>query len=237
MTKRFKPFRFINQSELNTLKQDLSHKLQVWNKEFALFPLTVVLQCNPKPHAFSDSSVFTNNDRAIALLPKQNLFVMAYCLLGEVADCFDDISAGILPGLLQQLLGAGSLEEKNYTHVEWFYTGSPALVMTLSSGRYSLNVYLHPQWVLNAIPQNTLLSKPKVPLQEALDSELLCCEVELNPMTLQLDKLLRLKPGDVITTDQALTTPILLKHQQQTVCHVDIGEINQTKSIQIVSSL
>lgn len=237
MTKRFKPFRLINQSELNKLQQDFKHRLQEWNEEFALFPLTFELQCNPKPPAFTDTAEFVTDNQAIALLPKQDLSVMAHCLLGEVADCFKDISANMLADLLRRLLGEGVLQDKDYTHDEWFYNGSPALVMTLSSGTYSLKAYLHPQWILDALPQNIPLTKPKIPLQEALDSQLLHCQVELHTLSLQLDKLLRLKPGDVIKTDQPLTTPLLLKHRQQTVCHVDIGEISQSKSIQIVSSL
>lgn len=237
MTIRFKPFRLINELELCQLEQDLSDALQAWNTEFALFPLSLKLDCNPKPLAITGGSVFAANDLAVALLPEQNLSVLMHCLVGDVSDCFADISNSMFLTLLQHLLGAGLIENSTCVHDEWFYTGSPSLALTLRSGEYSLNIYLHPQWVLHALPRKEQLPKPKIPLQEALDSQVLHCQVELHPLTLQLDKLLRLKPGDVIKTDQSLATPMLLKHLQQTVCQATPGETNQFKSIQIVSSI
>ncbi len=237
MTKRFKPFRLINEIELRKLEQDLSDTLQAWNTEFALFPLSLQLHCNPKPQAVSGGSVFVADSEAVALLPEHNLSILMHCLVGDVSDCFADISNSMFLKLLQQLFKTGSLDKTDYVYDEWFYTGSPTLALTLRSGSYSLNLYLHPQWALHALPRNEKLPTPKVPLQAALDSQLLHCQVELYPLTLQLDKLLRLKPGDVIKTDQSLDTPMLLKHQQQTVCHAAPGETNQSKSIQIVSLL
>lgn len=237
MTKRFKPFRLINELELRKLEQDLSNNLQVWNTEFALFPLSLKLDCNPKPQAVAGGSVFVADNQAVALLPEQNLSVLMHCLVGDLSDCFADISNSLFLTLLQRLFGTGLIENCASVHDEWFYTGSPSLALTLRSGEYSLNIYLHPQWVLHALPRNEQPSIPKIPLQEAFDSQVLHCQVELHPLTLQLDKLLRLKPGDVIKTDQSLATPMLLKHQQQTICQATPGETNQSKSIQIVSLL
>ncbi len=116
MTKRFKPFRLINELELRKLEQDLRDTLQAWNTEFALFPLSLKLDSNPKPQANTGGSVFAANDRAVALLPEQNLSVLMHCLVGDVSDCFADISNSMFLALLQQLLGAGSLNETNYVY-------------------------------------------------------------------------------------------------------------------------
>ena len=100
-----------------------------------------------------------------------------------------------------------------------------------------MTLYLHPQWVLQALPPHEIVQKPTGNLHDALDPQLLHWHVELSPVSLQLEDMIRLQVGDVIRTDHPLTMPLLLKNNQQTVCHVEIGETNHYKSIQITSSL
>ena len=238
MSEKYEPFRLINCRELNELQQRVSQHLLLWNEQHALFPLSCHLSCNP--HQPDQGYVLlTEHQEPIALLPEHYLSLIKSSLFGDPSDCFNTISETLLINLLNQLLGAQLIQQQSDTvHLdEWFYNGAPSLAMTLSGSGQSMTLYLHPHWVLNALPKHQLVQKPKDNLHEALEPQLLHWHVELNPVSLQLEDMIRLQVGDVIRTDHPLTTPLLLKNNQQTVCNVDIGETNLFKSIQITSSL
>lgn len=243
MNKKFKPFRLINNLELDKLRQDFRNKLEIWNEQFALFPFSLSLNCSQNVDVINNGSLFIADNQMIALFPSQNLAALSHCLFGDLTDCFNNFSETMLIQLLKQLFDISSLQpqplqvEGSFLYDEWFYTGSPSLAITLHSAMHSLIVYIHPEWVLRAIPENKRSGRPKGDLQQVLGSQLLDCQVELNPVMLPLDELFRLKPGDVIKTDHTLNTPLLLKHKQHTVCQVEPGETNQSKSIQIARAL
>ena len=79
--------------------------------------------------------------------------------------------------------------------------------------------------------------KPKAKLEETLTYQRLKCQVNLAPFSLTLNDLMQLKIGDLIKTDHRLNEPLVLKHQEQVICPVTLGEMNFFKSIQIVSSI
>ncbi len=120
---------------------------------------------------------------------------------------------------------------------EWFYSGSPSLAMNLNSGSHLMTLYLHPQWMMKKIARPMRSLKPKVHLEEALSNQRLQCQVDLTPLSLKLNDVINLRVGDVIKTDHKLTDSLLLKHKQQAICPVELGETNLFKSIQIASSL
>lgn len=242
MNKQYKPFRLINNLELQKLKHDFDKKLQAWNQQYALLPLSFSLIANQKPNVANAEYIFVADTQVIAFLPVQDLSVLKHCLFDDASDCFKDIGETMLLVLFRQLFERPSLQQsllddnRNFLYDEWFYTGSPTVSLTLEAGTHSLTVYLHPQWVLQALPMMKPSQKSRGDLQAALDSQKLHCQVEFNSITLQLESLVHLKPGDVVTIDHTLGSPLTLKHGQQTVCHVEPGEINSFKSIKIVSS-
>ena len=242
MNKKVKPFRLINCQELERLQQRFTNSLLLWNKQHALFSLSCHLSCNQRTELLTNEYVrFTEQEKPVALLAQQDWSAIKNCLFGDVSACFNAVSETLFITLLNQLLSTQSLQQHSGHEIhfdEWFYSGAPSLTMTLSGVHQSMTLYLHPQWVLTALGPHEIIQPPMIgDLQSALEPQLLHWQVELNPVSLPLEEILRLQVGDVIRTDHPLTTPLLLKNNQQTVCHVDIGKINHYKSIQITSSL
>ena len=233
----FKPYRLINTTELTTLEQRFSTILMDWNQQYALFPLSCHLSCHPEPLDIQPLLISTKNPKA--LLDQLNLTLIKQCLFGDIADCFNATSERLFFELVNSLLDTESseIDTKEPSLDEWFYRGSPALALRLSSLNQHQTIYLHPQWVLNTLPVKEVEQKPMAPLDHALDSQVSLCHVELYPVSLPLDAIVRLQVGDVITTDHLLSTPLLLKNNTEAICHVDIGENSPFKSIQIASSL
>lgn len=244
MNDNFKPFRLINDREIKELQQSFSQSVLLWNEQYALFPLSCSLGRIPNTHHIDKGYVLgTEQKQPIALLTHFDLSTIKTCLFGDESECFDAISQPFFIGLLNQLLGTHSLEiqasdgTEAFRLKEWFYAGAPSLILTLKSAAQSMRLYLHPQWVLNALSPHETMQKSISHLCEALDPHVLRCQVDLNPVSLPLEDIIRLQVGDVIKTDHPLTAPLLLQQNQQTVCHVEIGEIDHYKSIQITSSL
>jgi len=244
MTDTIKPFRLINECEIKRLQQTIASNLSLWNEQYAMHALSLTLRAKCKPPQCDNYRLFiTDTGQPVALLLTEDLSVLTHCLFGDLSECFNPISEIHLITLLNQLLGTESLQpqpvgkREGFIHETWFYKGAPTLRLTLSEAQYFLTVYLHPQWVLQALPKAKKIQKPKSDLQKALASQVLHCQIELAPLPLALNDVLQLQPGDVIKTDHPLSSLLLLNHQQQTICHVEIGANNYFKSIQIASSL
>ena len=235
MTKKYKPYRLINQPELQELRAYFSIKLEEWNERYALFPLALEIVSKPLSPIETSSNVWGSNQQVIALIPQQSTPMMTCCLFGDESDCFNSISNELFKGLLEQLLEISDLKpgQKNELE-EWFYRGSPSLKLTLQGTHDSLDIYLHPNWVLGKLPVMRGFNKSGIkPIEDALDEENLSLNVAFLPISLSLDDMMCLQVGDVIKTDHLLTSPLVLQHQKQTIAQVDIGENNHQKSIQI----
>ncbi len=234
MNSKFKPYRLINCTELRDLQQAFACKLQAWNDVHALFPLSCQLRRNPKlPGSLKFDNLTNAANSGIALLDKSCLSLIKYSLFDDTSDCFDAVAESLFMALLSQLLGAAVLKEtiEKWVIEDWFYTGAPTCALTLTCANESITIYLHPQWVSDALPSNYRSTKSPVTLHEALATQRLQLHVTLNPLPLKLADVIRLQVGDVIKTDHPITDPLALTHQQQTICNVDIGKLNTTKSI------
>jgi len=208
----FKPYRLINDPELKMLQQEFDNKLQRWNDEHAMFPLTSILGRSTQHADFT---------RDLSII-KQSLF-------GDESNCFNALTETLFKELLNQLLGTQLLDPIE----DWFYTGTPALTLTLCCAGKTMTLYLHPQWVLNALASENNPKKPISTLHQALSAQHIDLHIELNPVPLKLTDIARLSVGDIIKTDHPITKPAKLSHQQKPICSVDIGESNSFKSIQI----
>lgn len=241
MNATFKPYRLVNDLELGYLQQIFERKLQDWNKDHALHPLSCQLSRAPACSPHTPASRPLEDSRLPAASPqdpaflfdKQDLSIIKHSLFGNQSDCFNTQANALFMTLINQLMGTPSLHDSQLEFEDWFYSGTPSLTLTLKNSCGSMNIYLHPQWVLNALPSNDRIKKPTIPLQEALASQQLNVQVELKPMPLRLADIIRLQVGDVIKTDHPITEPAQLSHQQQSICSVEIGKSNSFKSIQI----
>jgi|GEM_PF-1859100 len=233
-----KTFRLINDQEIRLLEDRFTQRLQTWNQDQALFPLTCTLQRSPMtaPESASLTTYSDDEDTALLLL-EQDLSALKYSLFGNTCSSFDSISARLLSGLLTTLVDASIGSKQAPTLTDWFYPGSASLLLQLHAGQQTLNIYLHPQWVLNALPIRHKTRQVTGSLEDALHPQTLDCQVELQAFKLPLDALLNLRVGDLISSDHPLASPLLLKHQQQTICQVRPGANQLYKSIKIESPL
>ena len=231
MNTQWKPFRLINGTELNHLQQRFAEGIQIWNDNYALHPLSCKLSQNPKIYdVISPLWLITDANRSISISNKKDHELIKQSVFGKNSDCFNTISETLLISLLNRLFGTESLQWHTAPNMdEYLYTGSPCLTLSIECDTLSTSLYLHPQWVVNALPQKRISPSPVSSLNDALATQVLPLQVVLSPIPLQLSNLIRLQVGDVIKTDHPITMPLLLKHDNETICNVDIGE----QSIQI----
>lgn len=236
MTQNAKPYRLINNSELRILQTVFEQRLVTWNEQYALFPLQCGLQRSDLSTNPTNFTWLTDQNGPVALCVDDDYVTLKHALFGDSSNCFNPVSKTLLMTLISQLLGNVTVEYAmlNPKMEDWFYQGSPALTLTLShtSGN-SMALYLHPQWVLNALPPGPISLKPIIGLNNALQSISINLHVQLCPIPLHLKDMLRLQVGDIIKTDHPIADPVVLKHHQQSVCHAHIGETSFYKSIQL----
>lgn len=234
-----RPFRLINTRELSILQQRIETSLLAWNERHALFPLSCTLETRPDVDISGKGYVFGTEDKhSVALIMEPTFPALSHSVFGEISDCFEPLCKQFFLNLLMQLSVTSELTQQvwNGDTEDWFYTGSPCIAINFRCGEYGFRVYMHPQWVVAALPHNNPDPKPLSDLKQALSSQVMSCQVELNPLTLPLHDLITLKTGDVMTLDHLLDAPLLLKHKEQTLCQVEPGMNLHHKSIQIVSS-
>lgn len=225
-----KPYRLINLLELSELQLAFEKKLQLWNDHYALLPLSCKVKRRPAPQLPEprEYTQIKDNDQLIALL--QTGASIKHHLFNDTSNCFNALSDTLFITLINQLLGTQAPQLEICQNLDdWFYTGSPALALTLNT----LTLYLNPQWVLNALPSHDKIQRPIMTISDALEAQPIPLQVELNPVTLRLNDVIHLQAGDVIKTDHPITTPLQLKQNKHPICTVEIGEINTYKSIQI----
>lgn len=245
MNSTCKPYRLINTQELNELQLAFEKKLQLWNEQYALSPLSCELTRNPTPPIQHTCLMFYGNAHPIALLHSNSPLplvgeglgvrvnvraIIKHHLFGNTADCFNTISDTLFITLINQLFDTPTSQLQIEPNLdEWFYHGSPCLALTFNT----ITLYLHPQWVLNALPSHTKTQNIITNLTDALDPQPIQLQVELNPVSLRLNDVIRLQVGDVIKTDHPITTPLQLKQNQHLICTVEIGETHSYKSVQL----
>lgn len=237
MTSHLKAFRLVNDREISLIERTFAQRLAQWNEEQALFPLSCHLSRSPaKPLPANSERRFVGE---YALMTGNDLSVIKHSLFGDVSASFDEIAHIRLITFLDHLLDVSSSGHAaaSDSSQEWFYTGSPSLTLHLHAATYTMALHLHPYWVLDTLPRIDKKPALQGTIQKALGTERLLCQIELTAISLPLEALVQLKVGDVIRSDHAITTPLILKHQHKTICHVRLGTDNHKKSIQIESTL
>jgi hypothetical protein len=237
----FKSYRLISPKELDYFQQNFRQQVVNWSPLYASTELHVELRSAPKIAEDSDEKflLITEGKKPIALLDNNYLELLKESLFSDKSPCFDQICSEIFVNFLKQILVFDSLEfGNNSTHPrDWFYPGSPCLVSRFSNETKGFNLYLHPNWILAQIPKQKPSLQALAKLDEVLTSKEILLTVELESLKLSLHKLLGLQVGDVIKTSHLISKPLLLRHQQQTLCEVEAGQIQHFKSVQLKRSL
>lgn len=235
---RIKPFRLINRSELSLLQHRLTQNLNQWNEQYSCIPITGELSLYIPPEKKTTiGRMIRQNNQALAMIIHPEDSFMPYCLFGDNDPCFHDISHSFFLTFMSMLLEATPIEsprqEEPIHWGDWFYTGSPALQLTLKLNHLTLSLYLHPQFVLNRLFQRESKHPPLSSIGDAIDAQTITLHIELHPQQLQLNDMLRWRVGDVIKTKHGLNTALQLNHEHNPICDVDIGQTHSMKSIQI----
>ncbi|CDZ77053.1 Flagellar motor switch protein [Legionella massiliensis] len=229
-----KAYRLVNSKELMYLEQRFEPILAEWNAVYASKEIKLKLSCATKQEE-SPLALINQAEKPVALVDKNYLSSIKEAVFSDSAACFDLICEDLFKHLLQQLLALDSVELATNTtsHSEWFYQGSPCLILRL--GRF--NLYLHPNWVLANLPKADKPAKHLVRLEEALANKELQLTVELEPLVLSVAKLSGLQVGDIVKTSHPHNKPLLLNFQQQAICEVELGQQLLHRSIQLRKSL
>ncbi len=231
-----KPYRLINETELQQFRQRFSAILATWNQAYSTQFIDYHL-ARPDPNKITgDFRFLLNDNKPLALLSSNYLSFLKNSLFKDDSSCFDLTVEAFLLDLVKQLLAVESLELSPHFMIdtdEWFYYGAPSLMLTLQNEKDVMQLYPHPQWVLSQLPIYEPLAKPLNKLADALATQLLELTVELESLRLPINKLHNLKIGDVIQTDHPLSAPLSLQYQQQMICKVKVGQFQHHKSIQL----
>lgn len=266
MNAHFKPYRLIGAQELQTLTQRINNVLDSWNNDYAMHPINSCLkQVSRQPiRNIEENALLVHASQPLALLEGNYLALIKTSLFADESNCFNAAAEVLFNRLISQLLTLSPelvQIDKNSTEMqEWFYPGAPGLVLTLkvtapsfttrevngldwdkqilvNNTTHRVTLYLHPSWVLPQLIPINKTTKPLSPLSDAFSNHVIHLSVELERLHLSTTQLVHLQVGDVIQTDHPLTLACWLKHQQQTLCQAEIGQIHEHKSIQLSRSL
>ncbi|HRD70985.1 MAG TPA: FliM/FliN family flagellar motor C-terminal domain-containing protein [Legionella sp.] len=235
-----KPYRIINASEFLHLHEFFSHKVHTWSTKYCMTPLSIHLQVPPKNYCHPKSVLIMEENRIpIAFISDDYLPVLNQTLFGDKDNHFNESSQHIFSQLLVELFQTKECSIKHAAPevCDWIYPGSTSLLLSLKTNQTAIELLLHYQFVYALLPAiksvkiSTLSS-----LDNALEDQLITCQVTLNPIKLSISQLLELHPGDVITTDHHHNNPLHLRHKQHFAA-VELRESEHHKSIIIKESI
>lgn len=242
MKESIKPFRLINCVEIKQLNDEFTERLIHWNDQYALLPLSGQITQADGIMFNKGHILYYDAQQPVVLISQEIIPLIKTSLFKDLNSCFDTISCTALRTLLVSLTQLPTIQEQTHKSMtfnpeSWFYKGAPTLAYSLKLDTHLAHIILSPEWVLNKLPLLKKNNQPLNDLEEALGPQQIKCNVQLDAIRLKLNDIINLKVGDVIKTDQKCTTSFTLKQIQQSICQVDLGEHQQFKSIQIVSSI
>ncbi|CAM2806837.1 FliM/FliN family flagellar motor C-terminal domain-containing protein [Legionella worsleiensis] len=230
-----KPYRLINSLELQQLSGQLFNVIQNWNNQYSLNPLSMELYLSPKDYCPSESISIKTPGSTLASLDSDYLNTLNHSLFGKDRLCFNPVSKELFLIFLQELLKVDecSITDEFCPVRDWLYPGSTTLVLQLTCDTRQIHILLHPDWVYQHLPKPHHKKNQSITLAEALSDQQVMLNLELDPITLPLQQLMNLAPGDVIATDQLINTPVSLMRHQQLVARADLGTSITYKSIML----
>ncbi|KTC68312.1 Surface presentation of antigens (SPOA) [Legionella birminghamensis] len=236
MNKRFKPYRLINASQIQTLTHYFKTAFDSWSALYTLSSGTFHLLKAGIP-AETGLGIYNSKAQLFAFCQRDICQRLQKLVFGHNCCCFQKASEQLLFELMSGLFQDKniSVQEEHLETKEWFYTGSPCLELRLAFEQAEISIYCHPHWVTEQLPLNSSAVSLS-PIENSLQSEQLELEVRLSPFIMNFSDLQALKPGDVIRTDHSQQKALQLTHQQTILCSVHPGQNQTYKSIQIAST-
>lgn len=233
-----KPYRLINDSELNTLNQYFSKKLSQWNESYAIVPLQMQLHRPPKKYQQIQAMIIQNYHVNLALVEgdflgivKQGVFATDEPYLD--ASCHE---FGLI--LINNLFAVEhcTVHHNTFEIPDWFYTGATCLMLTLSCKQKHFTLTVNPDWVYHQLPKPEISCPVKL-LDEALAEHTIELYLDLLPSKLSIKNLARMSVGDIVSTNHPLTTTLKLIRKNELIAQAELGRTAQYKSIVLKRSL
>ncbi len=227
------PYRLINKHEQKQLALQVHARLNQWNEQYALHPLNITLLSPNEMNEHASLSIIQDDDaQDIAGIESSMQELMTYCLFASDDLYFSAVTESLTLELLTILLGQQCLSSSaQHDASSWIYSGSPCLVLHLQCHQFQSAVWLSPNWVHHALPMIAQHRAPPDSLHNALDDKPLTLTLELGELSIPLNQLMHLHPGDVLVCDHQLNQPLYLKHQHQAIAKAELGHIDCAKSL------
>lgn len=232
-----KPYRLINASELQALKQHFSQVLDTWNEEYALIPLSLQLSPTPKDYQVVNTLRLQDASTDLALVEGDYLRVINYALFDANNPCFQASSQELALRLLSSLCNSKQAALLHHRHdtPDWFYAGSTSLLLSLNGAQGHFSLVLNPQWIYQQLPQHqTRAALDSV--DKALAEHTLSLCLELLPSKLSVNNLASMQVGDILTTNHPLSQPLNLMRNNEQFAQAELGQSAQHKSIVLTRS-
>ncbi len=231
-----KPYRFLTTDEKNQIINSLKDGLSQWSETYASEQVDIQVHFSipeTKKYHFglqtdTGASVgFINGD--LEALITQAVFH------AEKSEDFAAVVKQLTTELFCQSLGESIYYKRSLTCIGLKEFGHCHIWFCLSNGAHSIDILLDSTWAFNRWIKVKKNDVPPVPVEKAFEENALSCEVKLETFCLPIDAIKKLKPGDVILTDQALSTTMDIVVANNTLAKGTLGKINQQKSIKIRS--
>lgn len=231
-----KPYRLINTLELQELKTYIDKVLMQWNAAYSIAPLCAgnLEGCQETP-ACADASLVQQDDQVLALIDGNYTKTIIHAVFGEDKPCFNPIAQELFLLLMKQLFETDncSIKTELFNKKNWLYPGSTCLKLTLNCFEESCIVILNPDWVYQQLPREKINTCTISNLDEALEAAAIPLQVELMPMQLSLEQLLKLQTGDIIACDHPISQALRLTENRKPIAQVHLGQTSDFKSIQL----
>jgi len=234
-----KPFRLINDSELNTLATQIEQRLQAWNQDYSLLPLQLkVARDWPEQTTFPEG-IALDDGHIIACGQHELIMLIQKAAFDSNELEFAEASQLLLLKLIETITTSDvtQIKTSDACASEWKYTGHCTLALHLSCSSINTCVLLNPEWVYQQLPKHPTKTQPLSSVNEALNQRDIDCTIHLSSCVLSLRKLKALRFGDVLITDHPVTKPMQLSIDNNVVAEVYIGQHQEKKSIKIASIL
>ncbi|PJD92371.1 MAG: hypothetical protein CK426_08935 [Legionella sp.] len=230
-----KPYRIINTHDLTLLSQKVNQQLHQWSEEFALHPLYCSLSLPAKESMLQECISIEAEKKTIACSENNLIALLQYAVFNHQDACFTPASHALATSMLGLVFTTDVFfnEQSCFHPIEWSYSGSTCLQMTLYCGLHRTTLFLSPSWVYQQLPPLKKKQTGLSSLEHATQTISLPLTLELEAFSLPLQQLLELKNGDVLVSDHAIESPLALVYNKKHIAHATHGKTSHFKSLSI----
>lgn len=230
-----KPFRFITQEECLYFTELFAPHIDSWNLLYSSSFVKCKVMPATLPTSLDQAYLLSNQENTpLALISKEYSSFFQWSLFKEIHPTYTSFSEKLSLTLFAKFF-AEKVHCLSYEggEKEWFYRGSPCILVCLYVTQQTLSLYLNPTWVLNKLALRAPTYPPAVPIKTALATKVLPLKVMIEKILLPLAALFELQPGDVITTDHPKSAPLSIQ-KEGPILWGYLGQTQQFKSIKVV---